>query len=500
MSLIDQQKELEYYPDEVLAQEMMQPTGIAPSFLVATEIKRRNDMRNAYQAQMNQPPQMSVAEEEAMELQGIPNVDPNAMEQQMMQEPMPQEQMPQQMPQGAPMQMRKGGSIRYQSGQYIDPNLIAIGLTVDEEGKIVPLDESGTGPLGGFGSGGWALDFDPFAELFDKGFGEGRGAKAAAETALAGGKGALAGGLWKLGRKKLAGSAGKIRDKLKGGIESLRARLGGTRYEQYAPYTKVPVSPTTTTGKVADVVLNNPRTSAALITGAAIPPVADTISDMSAGVGTDVEAKEVPLTSDEEAELSGLLNDASINLTNIGFGEGGWGAFRKGSPRDQLNFLRQARARGDMPEQSIINTPSDIETNVATSRSNVMDQINSILEGGGQSLRDQQGAALVQLGAGIAAGDLAGGLSAAGKEVSALKAARSAEKLKALSVMVDLNYKEGLISLNQAENILNEIELLGERVGDPKAEEKIAILEQRLAKLRGGIGTGIPSLPSDYGT
>ena len=192
MSLIDQQKELEYYPDEVLAQEMMQPTGIAPSFLVATEIKRRNDMRNAYQAQLNQPPQMSVAEEEAMELQGIPNVDPNAMEQQMMQQPMPQEQMPQ----GAPMQMRKGGSIRYQSGQYIDPNLIAIGLSVDEEGKIVPIDESGTGPLGGFGSGGWALDFDPFAELFDKGFGEGRGAKAAAETALAGGKGALAGGLW----------------------------------------------------------------------------------------------------------------------------------------------------------------------------------------------------------------------------------------------------------------------------------------------------------------
>tara|TARA_R110002020_G_scaffold116405_1_gene266822 strand:- start:399 stop:1631 length:1233 start_codon:yes stop_codon:yes gene_type:complete len=410
------------------------------------------------------------------------------------------------------MQMKEGGAIRYQSGQYIDPNLIAIGLTVDEEGKIVPLDESGTGPLGGFGSGGWALDFDPFAELFDKGFGEGRGAKAAAETALAGGKGALAGGLWKLGRKKLAGSAGKIRDKLKGGIESLRARLGGTgpRPAMNVPNPANPggitvgtttQAPTSLGGKAVDVVLNNPRTSAALITGAAIPPVADTISDMSAGVGTDVEAKEVPLTSDEEAELSGLLNDASINLTNIGFGEGGWGAFRKGSPRDQLNFLRQARARGDMPEQSIINAPSDIETNVATSRSNVMDQINAILEGGGQSLRDQQGAALVQLGAGIAAGDLAGGLSAAGKEVSALKAARSAEKLKALSVMVDLNYKEGLISLNQAENILNQIEILRDSgIGDPKVEEKIARLEQRLAQFGGGIGTGIPSLPSDYGT
>ena len=96
MSIIEQQKELEYYPDDVLAQEMMQPTGIAPSFLVATEIKRRNDMRNAHQAQMNPQPQTSVVEEEAMELGGIPNVDPNAMQQQMMQQPMPQQQMMQQ--------------------------------------------------------------------------------------------------------------------------------------------------------------------------------------------------------------------------------------------------------------------------------------------------------------------------------------------------------------------------------------------------------------------
>ena len=115
MSIIDQQKELEYYPDEVLAQEMMQPTGIAPSFLVATEIKRRNDMRNSYQMQMNQPPQMSVVEEQAMELQGIPNIDPNMMQQQMMQDPMMQEQMPQ----NAPMQMREGGDIRYQEGETV---------------------------------------------------------------------------------------------------------------------------------------------------------------------------------------------------------------------------------------------------------------------------------------------------------------------------------------------------------------------------------------------
>jgi len=124
MSIIEQQKELEYYPDDVLAQEMMQPTGIAPSFLVATEIKRRNDMRNSYQAQMNPQPQTSVVEEEAMELGGIANADPNAMQQQMMQQPMPQ----QQMPQNAPMPMREGGNIRYQGGRQ---------MTQDEADKII---------------------------------------------------------------------------------------------------------------------------------------------------------------------------------------------------------------------------------------------------------------------------------------------------------------------------------------------------------------------------
>ena len=116
MSIIEQQKELEYYPDDVLAQEMMQPTGIAPSFLVATEIKRRNDMRNAYQSKMNPQPQTSVVEEEVMDLGGIPNVDPNAVQQQMMaqQGGMPQQQMMQQpMPQNAPMQMQEGGTVEY---------------------------------------------------------------------------------------------------------------------------------------------------------------------------------------------------------------------------------------------------------------------------------------------------------------------------------------------------------------------------------------------------
>ena len=497
MSIIDQQKELEYYPDDVLAQEMMQPTGIAPSFLVATEIKRRNDMRNSYQMQTNQPPQMSVVEEQAMELQGIPNIDPNMMQQQMMQDPMMQEQMPQ----NAPMQMKEGGSIRYQSGQTIDPYLASMGLYEDEEGNIVPM-ETGYGGLiglGGIGEGGYLLDTDPFSELIEEGFGEGRGTKAGLETVLFGGKAALGKAAVNQARKRLAGSAGKIKDRFKGGIDSLRARLGGTRTTGNVPNPgnlggmPTVTTPTSTTGKAVDIILDNPKTSLAIAGGAGIPAVIDSVD-----LGTTAETEEVSLSEEEQRELDLLMSDARINLTNMSFGEGAYQQFQQGSPRDQLEFLRTQKAEGNMPRPSLVQSGNTVDvspSSVSSSRSSIMDQLDAMLGDDNQTLRDQQSAALVQLGAGIAAGDIAGGLSAAGKEVSALKAARSAEKLKAMSVMVELNYKQGLLDINEAQNILSQIELLSESVGDPRAEEKIAMLEQKLALLTGGItSTGLPSV------
>ena len=155
-----------------------------------------------------------------------------------------------------------------------------------------------------------------------------------------------------------------------------------------------------------------------------------------------------------------------------------------------------------MPRESLVtkvNTADVSPSSVSSSRANIMDQLDAMLGDNNQALRDQQSAALGQLGAGIAAGDIAGGLSAAGKEVSALKAARSAEKLKAMSVMVELNYKQGLLDINEAQNILAQIEILKESVGDPQAEEKIAMLEQELARRTGGFtGTGNSTLDDSY--
>jgi len=502
MSIIEQQKELEYYPDDVLAQEMMQPTGIAPSFLVATEIKRRNDMRNAYQSQMNPQPQTSVVEEEAMELGGIPNVDPNAMQQQMMQQPMPQQQMPQQMPQGAPMQMKEGGAIRYQSGQYIDPNLIAMGLTLDDEGKIVPIDESGTGPLGGIGSGGWALDTDVYTGGEDNPYYDRPWARtgnialdlAKFKIAQRGGK-ALKEGFKKRGGFK--GMTQGIRDKYNEGIAGLRARLGGTRTATNVPNPANPggvpivTSPTSITGRATDIALNNPVTTAVLGGGA----VASVLPD--AEIGTEVEATDVPLTSEEKVELKSLMTQAAYNADEL-FGEGGYDAFKKVDPRIRLDTLRDALVAGKMPtEAPSFNAADTSGGGIASSRSQLMDELNSMLGGGDQALRDQQGAALVQLGAGIAAGDLAGGLSAAGKEVSALKAARSGEKIKAIMALIEMQYKQGLLSANKAKSIIDQITLLQENsMGDPNAKAKI---DQLYNELSGASNTGLQTAANFLG-
>ena len=507
MSIIEQQKELEYYPDDVLAQEMMQPTGIAPSFLVATEIKRRNDMRNAYQSQMNPQPQTSVVEEEAMELGGIPNVDPNAMQQQMMQQPMPQQQMPQQMPQGTPMQMKEGGAIRYQSGEEID------GWTRDSQGRLIPISEQAgiQGPYGNtvLGPEGWLLDTDVYTGGEDNPYYDRPWARtgnialdlAKVKLAKTGLKGAKK--TWdKAGGFK--GMTKGIRDKYNEGIAGLRARLGGTG-PRATPQVPNPANPgglpiqtvqppTSLAGRAADVALNHPATTAVL--GGA--GVASVLPD----VGTEVEAeavKDIDLTSEERQELNSLMNRAQWNESTL-FGKGGYSAFKKLDPRVQLDTLRGAMVKGDMPIDPSSSAVDASGGGIASSRSQVMDQINSILGEGGQSLRDQQGAALVQLGAGIAAGDLAGGLSAAGKEVSALKAARSAEKLKAIMALIEMEYKQGLLEATEAGNMLDLIKQLQENFGEAGNEAKIDRLMSQLENRIGGMtNTGTQTAASFLG-
>ena len=99
------QDALKGYPDNLLAQEVAQPSGNIPSYLAISELTRRKEMRDRYAAQ--QAPQSSVAEDL---VQGIMGVAQGGMPQQPMMGQPPQPQQP-------VMRMSNGGLT---PGQYIE--------------------------------------------------------------------------------------------------------------------------------------------------------------------------------------------------------------------------------------------------------------------------------------------------------------------------------------------------------------------------------------------
>lgn len=71
MNILDVQDKLKGLSEQQLVQEMQMPTGVAPQFLVLSEITRRKRMRDDYQNQQNKP-QTTVAQE-AVSGAGVPN-------------------------------------------------------------------------------------------------------------------------------------------------------------------------------------------------------------------------------------------------------------------------------------------------------------------------------------------------------------------------------------------------------------------------------------------
>ena len=70
MNIIDIQDDLKNLPEQALMQEMQQPTGSAPQFLVLGELKRRKQMRDDYNRQQNSD--MKTVAEEVVTAAGAP--------------------------------------------------------------------------------------------------------------------------------------------------------------------------------------------------------------------------------------------------------------------------------------------------------------------------------------------------------------------------------------------------------------------------------------------
>ena len=77
MNILEQEDLIKGLPDAALMQEASAPSGQVPQFLVVSEIKRRSDMRKRFEKE--QQPQGTVKEQIMMEAMGIGTMMPTAM-------------------------------------------------------------------------------------------------------------------------------------------------------------------------------------------------------------------------------------------------------------------------------------------------------------------------------------------------------------------------------------------------------------------------------------
>ena len=120
MNILDVEDMIKGLPDQRLQQEAEAPTGQVPQFLVISEIQRRADMRKRFADQQQQAPQGTVKDQVLQ--QGIASVapPPQPMQAAMGAAPMQAQPMPQQMYSGGVVQMAPGGLTRDDLGALYD--------------------------------------------------------------------------------------------------------------------------------------------------------------------------------------------------------------------------------------------------------------------------------------------------------------------------------------------------------------------------------------------
>ncbi|SVE15283.1 uncharacterized protein METZ01_LOCUS468137, partial [marine metagenome] len=145
MSIVKDEKELEYWSDQKLLEEAQTPTGRMPLFLIHTQIEKRKNYRASANAR-KETPATTIYEEDVAEFGGG---GLGSMQQQMPMSPPPNQQMPppQQMPMSAaPPQagmsvapMARGGLIRAEEGVHLprkDLPTIGEGYRGTERGNL----------------------------------------------------------------------------------------------------------------------------------------------------------------------------------------------------------------------------------------------------------------------------------------------------------------------------------------------------------------------------
>jgi len=151
MNILEIEDVIKGLPDQALMQEAQAPSGQMPQFLVVSEIQRRADMRKRFQNQQQEMPQGTIAQQivqggiasmgnqqpiqpmpqQGMPPQGMPPMPPQGMPPAMQQQPPMSPPMSPPMMGQPPMQpqgMAAGGVVRMQKGELV-PYTGGTGLT-----------------------------------------------------------------------------------------------------------------------------------------------------------------------------------------------------------------------------------------------------------------------------------------------------------------------------------------------------------------------------------
>ena len=135
MSIVQDEKELEYWSDQKLLEEAQNPTGRMPLFLIHTQIEKRKNYRASANAR-KETPDTTIYEEDVAEFGGG---GLGSMQQQMSMPPPPTQQMPppQQMPMSAPPQQMPMSAPPLQAGMGVTP-MARGGLIKAKKGVHLP--------------------------------------------------------------------------------------------------------------------------------------------------------------------------------------------------------------------------------------------------------------------------------------------------------------------------------------------------------------------------
>lgn len=426
MNILQQEDIIKGLPDDALMQEAQAPSGQVPQFLVVSEVQRRADMRKRYQEQ--QQPQGTVAEQIVGEAQqGIASMQqqggpppPQAMPPQGMP---PQGMPPQGMP---PQQMFGGGIIRLQGGGFLGKQTVAGAGTVKSQiDAAVAGGATMADLLSIFKNHPEAISY--VQQLYGSGVTLGlpsREQRISADrnrvASIREGIAPLSEGISPLGTygstpEEFQAQRGSMPDLGIAGFLSDMKERGAQSLEQAAPnrqfiadflsgeYQYEPES----VGRKKDVAASAERMAGVAPESLESDPAffSDIMSEYDSIIsGPEQAAPQETVPEETFPELSTAIKQAQENPNDAGS--------RAGS-RGQVQGLNDATRQG-RPDPSL-----DFADLIAESKK--MSQAN----------------ALMQLGAGIAGGDLSKGLSAAG--TAATRGAQDARKLAMTQRLAEYN-------------------------------------------------------------